>query len=332
MNLPARRLRTAVALIACGLLGAAAALVGTQAFAAVLFSDNFEQPTRNIWLTGSGGTWSFATEDGSTVWKQSSTALTPTAWAGSGSGTGTTVTARIKPTSPLTGTSLVSVAGRVANPNNLYYAGLRGGTFEIALHGFGTNTVLASTPFTSSVGTWYTVSLGFPTAGTVTGTVTAPNGTTASLRAADPGGIQAGDKVGFYLEAASASLDDIGLANTLPPSPPPTGPCAASIAVKVTSNFSPYGYLANVFVTNTSSAPITPPWTVTWRFGPGQSVQNVFSAGYYQVGPTITFTSPSYAAAIAPGAATSFGFTASGTPSAPTDATFNGVSCPLAFS
>jgi len=70
----------------------------------------------------------------------------------------------------------------------------------------------------------------------------------------------------------------------------------------------------------------------TWRFGPGQSVQNVFSAGYYQVGPTITFTSPSYTGAIGAGAATSFGFSASGTLSAPTDATFNGVSCPLTFS
>jgi hypothetical protein len=333
MNLPVRRLRTAVTLIAAGLLGVAMVLAATPANAAVLFSDNFEQPTYNVWQTGSGGTWSFATEDGSTVWKQSSTALTPTAYAGSGSGTGTTVTARIKPTSPLTGTSLVSVAGRVANPNNLYYAGVHGSTFEIGLQGAGTTKILATTPFTVSIGTWYTVSLGFPTAGTVVGTVTAPGGNTASLHAADPGGVQAGDKVGFYMRTASASLDDISLTNTLPPPPPPTGPCVASIAVKVSTNFGT-GYLAYVSLTNTSAAPITPPWTITWRMGQGQYLQNVFGAGYYQVGQTATLTSPSYATTIAPGvtATNVFGFQAATPAVAPTNATFNGVACPLTFS
>lgn len=333
MNLPIRRLRMAAALIACGLLGTGVVLAGTPANAAVLFSDNFEQPTENIWLTGSGGTWSFATEDGSRVWKQTGTTLTPTAWAGSGSGTGTTVTARIKPTSPLTGTSLVSVAGRVANPNNLYYAGLRGSTFEIGLQSFGTTAVLASAPFTASIGTWYTVSLGFPTAGSVTGTVTAPDGTTASLNAADPGDAQAGDKVGFYMRTATASLDDIVLSNALPPPPPPTGPCVASIAVKVNVNFGS-GFLAYGSITNTSAAPITPPWTITWRFGPGEMMENVFGVGYYQVGPTVTMTSPVYASAIAPGATATnlFGFIATTPAAAPTDATFNGVSCPVTFS
>jgi hypothetical protein len=336
MNLPVRRLRTAVAVIACGVLGPAAMLVpvlaGTPANAAVLFSDDFEQPTHNVWLTGSGGTWSYATEDGSTVWRQSGTTLTPTAWAGSGSGTGTTVTARIKPTSPLTGTSLVSVAGRVANPNNLYYAGLRGGTFELGIQGWGTTTVLASAPFTVNLGTWYTVSLSFPTAATVAGTVTAPDGATASLGAADPGGVQVGDKVGFYLRTASASLDDIRLTDNLPPSPPPSGPCVALIALKVSASFGS-GYLAYGSITNTSTAPIAPPWTITWRFGQGQYLQSVFGAGYSQVGPTVTLTSPSYASAIPPGATVSsvFGFIATTPATAPTNATFNGATCPLTF-
>jgi hypothetical protein len=334
MNLPALRLRTAAVLIAaCGLLGTAVLLPGTTASAAVLFSDDFEQPTHDIWLTGSGGSWSFATEDGSTVWKQSSTALTPTAWAGSGSGTGTTVTARVKPTSPLSGASLVSVAGKVANPSNLYYAGLRGTTLEIGYQAGPTNVVLASAPFTASIGTWYTVSLSFPTAGTVTGSVAGPGGASATATAADPGGPQVGDKVGFYLRTAGASLDDISLTDSLPPPPPPTGACAAAIAVKVSSNFGS-GYLAWVNLTNISPVTITVPWTITWRFNQGQFMQSVFSASYSQIGPTVTLRSPPFGSSIAPGATQSsaFGFIATTPAQAPTDATFNGISCPVTLS
>jgi len=333
MKLSARRLGTAAAFIAaCSLFGTAAVLPGAAANAAVLFSDNFEQPTHNVWLTGSGGTWSFAEEDGSTVWKQSSTALTPTAWAGSGSGTGTAVTARVKPTSPLSGSALVSVAGKVANPNNLYYAGLRGTTLEIGFQA-GATVVLASTPFTASVGTWYTLSLSFPTPGTVTGSVTGPGGASATVSAADPGGPQAGDKVGFYMRAAGASLDDIRLTDALPPPPPPTGTCQATIAIAVTVAFGS-GYLAYVNLTNVSAAPIAPPWTITWQFDQGQYLQSVFSATWYQVGPTVHLTSAAYLPAIPPGATRSeaVGFIATTPAQAPTNATFNGISCPLTFS
>lgn len=330
MNLSART--AAVLIAACGLLGAAAVLPGTAANAAVLFSDDFEQPTHNVWLTGSGGTWSYATEDGSTVWKQSSTALTPTAWAGSGSGTGTTVTARVKPTGPLSGSALVSVAGRVANPSNFYYVGLRGTTVEIGLQAFNTNVVLATAPFTASTGTWYTLSLSFPTAGTVTGSVTGPGGATATLSAADPGGPQAGDKVGFYMRGATASLDDIRLADALPPPPPPTGACRVTLAIAVSSNFGS-GFLAWVKVTNVSSTPIAPPWTITWQFGQGQYMQSVFGATWYQVGPTVTLTSAAYASPIAPGAVNgTTGFIATTPAQAPTNATFNGIACPVTLS
>ena len=327
------RLRAPATFIAaCALLAAAAVVSSAPAHAAVLFSDDFEQPTHNVWLTGSGGSWSVVAEDGSNVWKQSSTALTPTAWAGSGSGPGTVVTARVKPTSTLSGSSLVAVAGRVANPSNLYYAGLRGGALEIGLQA-GSNVVLASTPFNASIGTWYTLSLSFPASGTVTGSVTGPGGVSATVSAADPGGPQSGDKVGFYMRAASASLDDIALTNAQPPSPPPTGACPATLAVKVSSDWG-YGFLAWVTITNISPAPITAPWTITWRFNQGQYMQNVFGATWYQVGPTVSLTRPTYSPAIPPGTSSSgsVGFVATGSALAPTDATFNGISCPITLS
>lgn len=321
----------AVLTTVCALLAAVAVIFSAPAHAAVLFSDDFEQPTHNVWLTGGGGSWSAVAEDGSTVWKQSSTALTPTAWAGSGSGPGTVVTARVKPTSTLSGSSLVAVAGRVANPNNLYYAGLRGGTLEIGLQA-GSNVVLASAPFSASVGTWYTLSLSFPAAGTLTGSVSGPGGVSATVSAADPGGPQSGDKVGFYMRTASASLDDIALTNAQPPSPPPTGACPAALAIKVNSNWG-YGFLAWVTVTNTSSAPITAPWTITWQFNQGQYIQNVFGATWYQVGPTVSLTSPAYSPAIAPGASSgSAGFVAFGSAQTPINATVNGISCPITLS
>jgi hypothetical protein len=71
--LSARRGRAvATALVAgIGLVAAVAvvAVVAAPAQAVVLFSDDFEQPTRNVWLTGSGGSWSVVTEDGSQVYR-----------------------------------------------------------------------------------------------------------------------------------------------------------------------------------------------------------------------------------------------------------------------
>src|SRR5437763_15771205 len=121
--------RLAAVLAAAATIVAASLLVATPAHAAVLFSDDFEQPTVNVWWAGPN--WSVVTEDGSKVYKQSSTVNYPYAQAGSGSGTGTAVTARVKPTSPLGPTNLVALTGKTSDPNNLYYVGFRGTQLEI---------------------------------------------------------------------------------------------------------------------------------------------------------------------------------------------------------
>jgi hypothetical protein len=325
------RTLAAASIVAGAGLIASVALAATPANAAVLFADNFEQLTVNVWLTGGGGSWSVVTEDGSKVYRQSSTTLTPTAWAGSGSGPGTVVSARVKPTSALGASNLVGLAGRVSDPNNLYYAGLRNGRLEIGQQAWGTNVVLASTPFAAGIGSWYTVSLSFLTPGTVTGSV-AGAGTSATVSAPDPGGPNPGDRVGFYLRSASASFDDIQLSNALPPSPSPTGPCPAAIALKLGVNYGTT-FTATLSFRNVSSTPIAPPWTITWRYNQGQVVASVFNASFFQVGPVVTIKSVPWFPAVAPGATSGvmMGLTVNGPIQAPVDATFNGVPCTLTF-
>jgi cellulose 1,4-beta-cellobiosidase len=327
-----RRLATLAAALAALVLaglGPAAA----PAHAAVLFADDFEQPSRNLWLTGSGGVWSTVTEDGSKVWRQSGTAMSPTAWAGWGSGPGTGVTVRAKPAGPLIASSLVGVAGRVSDPNNLYYAGVRGGVFELGQQAWGRNVVLATTPFTAVAGAWHTLRLDFPTAATVTGTVTGPGGVTATLSAADPGGIRPGDKVGVFMIGAAASFDDIALTDGQPTVPP--APCPVTVDMRVDVDYGS-AFTGSVGFTNISSAPIAPPWTLTWRFAQGQTIQTLFIGQWHQVGPVVTVRSVVWFPAVPPGA-TSFvrvGFQATGPGRGhpPTEVTFNGAPCAFTFS
>jgi hypothetical protein len=323
--------RLAAVLAAAATLVAASLLVSAPAHAAVLFSDDFEQPTVNVWLANS--TWSVVSEDGSKVYKQTSTTGSPYAQAGSGSGTGTVVTARVKPTSPLGPTNVVALTGKTSDPSNLYYVGFRGTQLEIGQQSWGHNIPLAATPFTANVGTWYRLTLSFLVAGTVTGSVSGPGGVSATISAADPGGPHPGDQVGFWMNSASASVDDIVLSDqTVPPPPPSTQP---PCPVRIAFSFSFYGsvFLAMVSYTNVSSAPVPPPWTITWQFTAGQTVQSMFSVGSWnQRGATVTVHSPAWAMPVSPGSTSSpFGVMAApvNAMQLPANATFNGIPCPV---
>ncbi len=326
--------RLCAVLAAAGTLLAASLLVAPPAHAAVLFADDFEQRTVNVWLAG--GSWSVVTEDGSKVYKQSSTANFPYAMAGSGSTAGTSVTARVKPTSPLGPTNLVALTGMTSDPNNLYYVAFRGTRLEIGQQAWGRNVPLASTPFTAATGTWYTLTLSFLVPGTVTGTASGPGGVGATVSAPDPGGTKPGDKVGFWMNSASASFDDIVLSDQTVPPPPPTTPptCPVAIAFTVTD----YGtaFLAEVQFQNLTSAPIGPQWTITWQFTSGQTMQGMFNVGsWYQRGGVVTAHSPAWFPAVKPGATSSppFGFEATGPGLGhpPVNVTFNGAPCAISF-
>ncbi|MEN3307138.1 MAG: pectate lyase [Micromonosporaceae bacterium] len=328
--------RLAAVLAAAGTLVAASLLVSTPAHAAVLFSDDFDQPTVNVWLAG--GSWSVATEDGSRVYKQSSTTNFPYAQAGSGSGTGTSVTARVKPTSPLGPTNLVALTGKTSDPNNLYYVAFRGARLEVGQQAWGHNIPLASTPFTANTGTWYTLTLSFLVAGTVTGSVSGPGGASATVSAADPGGTRPGDQVGFWMNSASASFDNIVLRDqTVPPPPPSTPPtCPVAITFKVGAEYGTM-FTATVTFQNLTSTAIGPPWTITWQFTDGQVLQGMFNAyPWNQRGAVVTAHSPTWFPTVAPGATSNppFGFQATGPGLGhpPVNVTFNGTPCAISFS
>ncbi len=87
------------------------------------------------------------------------------------------------------------------------------------------------------------------------------------------------------------------------------------------------GFGANVTITNLG-APVSS-WRLTWTFGAGQSVQQLWNGTVSQSGSQVTVTNASYNGSIATGASTSFGFNGSWTGSNPVPAAFslNGAAC-----
>ena len=309
--------------------GAATVAFATNtASASTLFSDNFEQPTGNVWLTGGGGSWSVASEDGSRVFRQSNTTVDTVAWAGSGSGPFTVVTANVKPN---TGSGLVAVLSRVANPNNFYYVALRAGRLEVGRRSFGAGSSLGSVPFTATTGTWYTLSLNLFFTGTVRGSVApAAGGSPVTVSATDPGGSNFGGAVGFWTVNASASFDNITLADDriVPTTTaPPTGSCQVAVTYTIPAQWP--GYIqGSILLRNITTTPIPAGWVMTFRFVNGETITNLFVGTWRQTGPLVTVTGPPWGP-IPGGASFTFGFIAS----APngtrpiTDVTFNGLPC-----
>jgi hypothetical protein len=127
--------------------------------------------------------------------------------------------------------------------------------------------------------------------------------------------------------AASYTTSDGGSSPTTPPTtgpttPPTTAPtttppagAACSAAVTVASSWNG-GFQSNVTVTAGSAA--IKGWTVKWTFANGESVSQMWSAGYTVSGPTVTATNVSWNGALAAKASTTFGFTGNGSPGAVT--------------
>jgi cellulase/cellobiase CelA1 len=78
------------------------------------------------------------------------------------------------------------------------------------------------------------------------------------------------------------------------------------------------GYQAQVTVTNTGSSALSG-WNLAWTFPGDQNINDLWNGSYTQAGQHVSAASASYNGALAPGASTTIGFTAtdtSGTPSA----------------
>jgi hypothetical protein len=87
------------------------------------------------------------------------------------------------------------------------------------------------------------------------------------------------------------------------------------------------GFGANVNITNLGDA--INGWTLTWSFGAGQTITQLWNGSFTQSGSQIRVTNVSYNATIGAGASTAFGFNGAWTATnpAPTSFTLNGVAC-----
>jgi hypothetical protein len=105
---------------------------------------------------------------------------------------------------------------------------------------------------------------------------------------------------------------------------------AASTGCSVTYTVSsqwPGGFGANVSITNLGD-PVSG-WQLTWSFGAGQTITQLWNGSYTQSGAQVTVTNAGYNGSIATGAGTSFGFNGSWTGSnpVPTGFALNGTAC-----
>jgi hypothetical protein len=115
------------------------------------------------------------------------------------------------------------------------------------------------------------------------------------------------------------------------PTPTPTSSAgsACSVHYAISSQW-PGGFGANFTITNTGSTTING-WTLKFSFANGQTVSQLWNGTYTQSGSAVSITNLSYNGTIAAGQAISsepgFNGTWTGTNSAPTAFTLNGVSC-----
>ena len=202
--------------ITLALVGVFLALIlslGTSAQNQTLFSDNFEDGNANGW-TKSGGSWSVVT-DGSLVYRQSGTGSDARARAGSTSMTNYAVQARVKPLA-FNGTNrFVALLARAQSMTSYYMLALSNNNqLQLRKLAGGSPTILASTSFTVTTGTWYTLRIEASGA-TLRGFV---NG--ALLLTATDGQFSSGN-VGGATFFSSGEFDDF-LVTSLGPGPTPT--------------------------------------------------------------------------------------------------------------
>ncbi|GIF97508.1 pectate lyase family protein [Catellatospora citrea] len=188
---------------------------GGTAYAATLFSDDFEDGNSTGW-SKSGGSWS-VTADGSQVYRQTSTGADAKAQAGA-TWTGQSVSARVKPIAFGNSTRSVGVAARLQSLSNYYSLVLTGsGTAQLRRVSGGGVTTLATATVAVSPGTWYTLRLdafGSSLTGYVNGTqvATATDSTFSSGR------------IGLMASYAGAAFDDVTVSDTAGPgTPTPSG-------------------------------------------------------------------------------------------------------------
>ena len=212
--------RRLIAAAVAGVLAVPLVVFGVHAaFAAALFSDDFDDGNATGW-TKSGGSWSVVT-DGSPAYRQSSTGANAKAQAGDLAWTSYTVSARVKPTQFGATSRSTGIAARATSMTN-YYALVLVGDNSVALRRVagGTETTLATAVTGVVPGTWYTLAL------TVAGTsLTGFVDGVPRVQATDS--TFANGRIGLVAAYTSVTFDDVVVDTATPgpgPSPTPTTP------------------------------------------------------------------------------------------------------------
>ncbi|MFC7760385.1 family 16 glycoside hydrolase [Catellatospora bangladeshensis] len=195
-----------------------AVVLSQNAFAATVFSDNFEDGNTDGW-SKSGGDWAVGT-DGSRVLTQTKTSTdNARQFAGSTGWTDYSVTARVKPLSLGSG-GHVGLLARSTGATVYYRLALRpGNSVQLQAVNGSTVTVLGSVTRTVSTGTWYT--LGIETSGsTIRGLVDGTVIASATSSAIGNG------RIGLQTAYSSASFDDVAVVTGGTPTPTTPAPSA----------------------------------------------------------------------------------------------------------
>ncbi len=248
------------ATLAIGLIG-----VTQLAFAATVFSANFEDGTTNGW-SKSGGTWTVVTDGTKAVQQSKGSSENARLFAGDTGWTSYTVQARVKPLSLGSG-GFVGLLARASSSTTFYRLALMpGNLMQLQAVNSGAVTVLASKSQTVSTGTWYTLAL-TTNGSTISGSV---NGSSIGSGSSS---VVASGRIGLQTAYSTGNFDDVTVDSSV--TTPPTSPTATPTRTSPTPT-----------PTRTTPPPTTAPPTTNWPTKTGDvsvsgtiSVSGTFDGG-----------------------------------------------------
>ncbi|SCE77725.1 Pectate lyase [Micromonospora coriariae] len=212
-RLPGRR--PLLLAVGAGATVAALAVGMTSAFAATVFTDDFNDGNTSGW-SKSGGTW---TVDGSGVLNQSNAGSSlARQFAGQTSWTDYSVQARVRPVSFGSSSALVGLAARSSSSTKMYRLALLGsGRAELQAVNGSATTSIGSASLGIGTGSWYTLRIE-ASGSTIRGFV---NGTQI---AAGSNSLVGAGRIGLVTAYASGGFDDVTVDSSGGGTPPPTTP------------------------------------------------------------------------------------------------------------